>query len=152
MKTITVEATATDEGRYVAKPVSNDEFAAAASAQRDWQLGLITADEEELRAAGVPECFWLYVACNSQPNIAEAATGLGTWWDKREHATALIEDDIAEGHVYADPTHHAKFFAVVDGRDAGNVRRIIFETWDEEDAYDMEEAWKRWVTRALKQM
>lgn len=127
--------------RFYDKTVSKEAFEAAAVAQRTWQIGLIEAYEKQLRVTGIPESFWLYVArIGVDVKEGQPSTGLGTFFREREIALEYIEHDIIQSFVYLDPARHAKRYAVVDGREPDNVKRMIPASWDE----SMDLAWRAW--------
>jgi hypothetical protein len=142
--------TSDGRGRYVRVAVSEAEFCAARRAQCEWQLWRLTQDQLSLLERRVPSRLWLYVACNSDPALGGPGATIGTWWDDASYALKTIEEDVSdEKHVvYRDPRKHAKYYAVVDGRDEAAMKRILAENWEDDG---LVEGWRGWV-KSMTQM
>jgi hypothetical protein len=137
-----------EKGRYERMKVTEEDYQKAVEQQQTWQMGRLADDEDALDKNKVPRRDWVYVSCNSDPAQGnEFAAQVGTWWADRASLEAVIHYDIAHGCVYSDPRQHAKYCAVVDGRDMNNIKRILAGSWDKE----MTEGWIRYRAKVETQ-
>lgn len=144
MRRLIIEPHTTGGGRFISKWVDEAEFRSLQRAQCEWQLGRITQDQVALVQRDVPFHFWIYAACNSDPALNAPGCSIGTWWDDPVFPLCEIERD-AHHQVYRMPQAHAKYFAVVDGRDEAPLAAMLAHNWDE----DLAEDWRAWLKKAL---